>query len=195
LLAGTLIVVYVAVVMLFESEQDSLALTVGVFATAIALAGLAFTYASALEDGSEERDEVMYAGEQWVSSAVCILIVLLLKHGSMVVPKHVAILLERLPNDPRSAEFYVLLRWVFSAVALVLSVWGLIEWANALSHLSRVVSRSRERRPQWFSSVFGQELSKSAAPTPAPSGPAASTLSEGRDPVALVHPEVPPASR
>jgi hypothetical protein len=89
---GWVFVLYVSATMLINYDMDTIDISGAVFVALSVLAGLAFTYAGVLPNGSQDRADIIYSGERLCQGAMIFLAASLLKHGTIVIPVQVAAL-------------------------------------------------------------------------------------------------------
>ena len=144
--------VCLAVAMLFDPGRDTLGVASAAFAVALALAGVIFSYARTLKDGSAVRDELVFAGERLVSGAVLFLVASILKHASNDIPRYANILFDlvRRPEGGRPDVTLFgqdLFGLMLAVTAFCCFLVGLIYAQMGMAILVGIASHRGKRRP------------------------------------------------
>jgi hypothetical protein len=140
-----LLIAYVVADILFSPDKDSVQLSGAVFAVAALLAGLAFTYAGVLKEGSSERNRVICGGEYLVESTGLFLTATLLNYASVTIPDHYIRLFHGgRPPSPDDATFKLTMTWGVDLIAFFISFLGIVSFLKGFVWCGSVVAQ-RER--------------------------------------------------
>jgi hypothetical protein len=148
------IFVCLAVAMLFDPGRDTLGVASAAFAVTVALASVTFSYARTLEEGSQVRDELVFAGEQLVRGAVLFLVATILRHAANDVPRYSDTLFQAVPRaegapPPPDVTIFGLNSFgvVIGFLAFIFFLSGLIYAQMGMSILSVTATYRARRRP------------------------------------------------
>ena len=99
----TIVLLYLTAAMLLDPRKEILYIPSAALAVALAMAGVAFSYARTFRDDDTVRVEVTYAGEKFVHAGMLFLLASLLKYGAIDLPGHLE-LMARVLGASRRAE-------------------------------------------------------------------------------------------
>jgi hypothetical protein len=152
--APWVVFVGLALAMLFDPGRDTLGVASASFAAALALAAVTFSYARTLKEGSQVRDELVFAGERLVSGAVLFLVAAILRHAANDVPRYADVLFQAVPRaagDPPPPDVTIFGLNGFSLmigfVAFMFFLFGLIYTQMGTVILVSTASHRAKRRP------------------------------------------------
>jgi hypothetical protein len=154
-IAPWVVFVGLAVAMLFDPAMDTVSVASASFAVALALAGVTFSYARTLKDGSSVRDELVFAGERLVSGAVLFLVASILKHASNDVPRYANVLFQavsRADRPPPDVTIFGLNGFglIIAVGAFTFFLFGLIYAQMGMVILVSTASFLSKRRPGYY---------------------------------------------
>jgi hypothetical protein len=154
-IAPWVVFVGLAVAMLFDPAMDTVSVASASFAVALALAGVTFSYARTLKDGSSVRDELVFAGERLVSGAVLFLGASIFKHASNDVPRYADVLfraVSRADRPPPDVTIFGLNGFglILAVAAFMFFLFGLIYAQMGMVILVSTASYRSKRQPGYY---------------------------------------------
>jgi hypothetical protein len=139
--------------MLFDPARDTLSVASTSFAAALALAAVSFSYARTLQEESQVRDELVFAGERLVGGAVSFLIASILRYAANDVPRYTDILFRAVPHAPSDPPPADVTLWglnifglMFGFAAFMFFLYGLILAQMGTTILASTASHRAKRR-------------------------------------------------
>jgi hypothetical protein len=140
-----------AFAMVFDPGRDTLGVPSASFVAALALTGVTFSYARTLKEGSQVRDEIVFAGERLVSGAVLFLVASIFRYAANDVPRYVDYLFRAVPRaegDPPPPDVTIFghngfglmigaIRFIFVLVGLIYTQMGVVILVNTASHRAK----------------------------------------------------------